>query len=211
MFETIVVPLDGSQYGETALPWAADIAAGFGSQVHLVSVTETTTTEDTGLRQGYLDHQADWLKNEIKQRKPLVTANVLTVVLAGDPAQELLQYTEENDIRLIILVSHGRSGIMSWPMGSTAARILSTESRPVLFVRARTTAPSNTPLAASMLVALDGSTTAEAVLPYAKEMAVRLHSRVTLLSAVPAVLRRGHPRRHEFHRTTPHANRTTAP
>jgi nucleotide-binding universal stress UspA family protein len=185
VFEKIVVPLDGSQLGETALPWAADIAAAFRSQVHLLSVAESTSAEDHGLRQGYLDHRAELLKREINLRNAAVTADVVSAVASGDPAHEVVRYTETNGVGLLILVSHGRSGILSWPMGSTAARILGSETCPVLFVRARTPTPGTPPPAGGILVPLDGSSNAETVLPYAREICTRLQSPVTLLRTVP--------------------------
>jgi nucleotide-binding universal stress UspA family protein len=189
MFDSIAVPLDGSQFGEIALPWARRFGAAFGSAVHLISVSEHISEEDRGLRQGYLDDRAQSLRSQILRANPDAAGSVLPVVLAGDPARQIVQYTETNSISLVILVSHGRSGILSWPMGSTATRILSAETGPVLFLRASSTAmkpargaAGNT---AGILVALDGSMAAEAVLPYATEISVRLEESVTLLRTVP--------------------------
>ena len=91
----------------------------------------------------------------------------------GYPAEEILRYTEENDVDLIMMASHGLSGVRRWVLGSVADKVLRASGVPVWLVRAGVTEeiaydkwPSKT-----ILVPLDGSELAEAVLPHAEAVA----------------------------------------
>ena len=61
---------------------------------------------------------------------------VKTVVLLGDPAEEIATYAENNDIDLIVMASHGRSGVSRWTHGSVADKVFRTSCVPILMVRA---------------------------------------------------------------------------
>jgi nucleotide-binding universal stress UspA family protein len=184
VFERVAVPLDGSQFGEMALPWAAEIAAAFDSEVHLLSVSESGHKDDLNLRQAYLEHERESLTLQISDRKSDSHFKVKVAAMEGDAASATVNYTEKQDVGLVILVSHGRSGLMPWPVGSTASRILSSETKPILFVRAKTLVAEGSSLLLNTLVALDGSSGSEAVLPYTEEISARLLSRITLFRSV---------------------------
>jgi nucleotide-binding universal stress UspA family protein len=183
MFEKIAVPLDGSEFGEMALPWAVNIAVSFHSEIHLLSVSENEVIEEKGMRPGYLDHKAEIIRHEIRARSG--TGEVKPIVMEGAPANKIIDYVQTEYIDLLVLVSHGRSGIMPWPMGSTAARILSMSTKPVLFIRANKLVVGP-PLETHILVALDGSLNGESVLPYIKQISTRMRSNVTLFRVVPS-------------------------
>lgn len=184
MFERIAVALDGSGLAELALPWASDLAAAFGSEVDIISACEASAEEHRNMHRAYVERKAEEVAGEIRSSRRTTTdhANVKGVILEGHPAEQVLEYVDKNEIGLLLLVSHGRSGLMPWSMGSTAARILERTTRPALFIRAGTASVSNRLL--HLLVALDGSERSEATLPYAVEMARLLGSRVTLFRVV---------------------------
>ncbi|MBI2852410.1 MAG: universal stress protein [Chloroflexi bacterium] len=189
MFERIVVPLDGSELGELAVPYARQIGNAFGSQVDLVTVCEPAQKEYRHMAQGYVERvSAQEVIERIKVSragKPAV-AGITPVVLSGDPTTEITDYAERTDAGLIILVSHGRSGVKAWSLGGTAYKIIQRTHKPVLLLRATIAAPETVPEAVfgKILVTLDGSEKAEAVLPYVRELAGKFAPEVTVLTTV---------------------------
>jgi nucleotide-binding universal stress UspA family protein len=180
MFERIAIPLDGSELGELALPWATEIASIFNSEVSVISVSDNESIEERRMRETYLEHKVENINNQLLK----LNTKVNMFVLVGEPATKIVEYTQQQKINLLILVSHGRSGIMPWPMGSTASRILSRVNCHVLFIRARKVTSQQPSLLQHVLVALDGSNKSEEVIPYLAELAARVSVRVTLFQVI---------------------------
>ena len=182
MLNHILVPLDGSALGELALVYAKELTAVFNSEIHLVSVPEGRTAEYRRLIQVYLDKMAEQLRLDVDK----ATAVVKPVILDGDPASKILDYSQQEKMDLIITVSHGHSGILPWTMGSTAYKIVHGARVSVLLVRAAMIKKKRwqTGVFSKILLPLDGSAAGEQALPYALEMAAKLKSELTLLSVV---------------------------
>ena len=187
MFQRIMVPLDGSELGELALPYAAELAAAFGSQVDLLYVGDTKSPEQHHMNQVYIEKMAERTVGLIKNFSPVETnpAQANPVILDGEPAAQIIEYAEKNNVSLLIMVSHGRSGIMPWSMGSTAAKVLQRTDKPVLFIRAQKPVPqSGTSVFGRILLPLDGSASGEAALPHIKELTTRIASELTFFRVV---------------------------
>ena len=183
MYKRILVTLDGSKLAELALPYAECLAKTFGSEVILLSIIESTDSEYQHMHQLYVEKMADLVKHNIASNP---TATVKPVILSGKPAKEIIAYTEQNDVRLIIMASHGRSGIKTWAMGSVANNVLERASVPILLVRAKTpcTEESGEKLFSRILIPLDGSENGEAALAHIQELSNELQTEVTLLQVV---------------------------
>lgn len=187
MFQRILVPLDGSELGELALPYAAELAAAFGSQVDLLYVDDTKSPEQQHMNQVYIEKMVERTVELIKNFSPVETnpARANPVILDGEPAAQIIEYAEKNNVSLLIMVSHGRSGIMPWPMGSTAAKVLQRTDKPVLFIRAQKPVPqSGTSVFGRILLPLDGSPNGESALPHIKELTTRIASELTFFRVV---------------------------
>jgi nucleotide-binding universal stress UspA family protein len=182
MIDRILVPLDGSGLGELALVYASELARGFDSEIHLISVTEGRAAEYCRMIQVYIEKTADELRRNIGKDK----AAVKTAILDGHPADRILDYAQQQKASLIITVSHGHSGILPWTMGSTAYKIVHGAHVSVLLVRAYKNRKKGGPTGVfnRILLPLDGSETSEQALPYGLEMAKKLKSQLTLLSVV---------------------------
>jgi len=141
MFKKILVPLDGSELAAKILPKVEELAKLCGAQVTLASVGASATNlaaiaspeifqqaaeQDKRLGQRYLETTASDL-----QEKGLT---VNWAFLEGVPAQAIINYAVENAVDLIALATHGK-GEVGWVMGSTAEKILSHASVPVLLLR----------------------------------------------------------------------------
>ncbi len=137
-FKKILVPLDGSQRSEEALPAAMRFAEQFDAQVHLLQVApyvplasafwETpvvVTKEVEAASKQYLTEVAE------KLGKP---ANLSIHVTLGAPAHEIDTFIQQNTIDLVVLTSHGRSGLARAALGSVTDRVIGA-GPPVLVVR----------------------------------------------------------------------------
>jgi len=179
MWKKILVPLDGSNLAELALPYAEELAAALGSEVVLVYVSEPAESQYRHMHQLYMEEVAKQLK-AVKKVSP--------VVLSGKPAEEIISYVEKNDVGLIVMTSHGRSGILSWATGSIASKLLHAAEVPLLLIRA--TEPwrrvPGKRLLARILLPLDGSEAGEAAVSYIGELMSRLEAEVILFGVVPA-------------------------
>jgi nucleotide-binding universal stress UspA family protein len=193
MFNHILVPLDGSPLAASALPYALSLAAASDASLTLLTVvqpmqliSDTYIPYDASLEAtqlaaagAALDVTADALRH--------AGARVMTGVTVGSAADQILRYGEENGIDGIVMATHGRGGAFHWAFGSVARKVLTAATVPTLIVRAREVNPQ--PYAAApcrrILVPLDGSERAEAVLPLVTDLAKRCSATVTLARIVP--------------------------
>ena len=151
MYKKILVPLDGSKLAECALPHAEDVAKGCGTEkVILVSVTERVqayrAVEDPSQPQGtHLvpeavgkeEKQAQKYLGRMAEAMEAKGIKVDTEVLLGDPAEEIVIYVKHPGCDIIVMSSHGRSGIHRWTHGSIADRVFRGSPVPVLMVKAQ--------------------------------------------------------------------------
>jgi len=180
MWEKILVPLDGSNLAELALPYAEELAAAFNSEVFLVYVSEPVEDQYRHMHQRYIEDVAGQIRKRIKKVSPLV--------LSGKPAREIIGYAEQNGVGLIIMASHGRSGITPWSTGGVADKVLHVTKIPLLLIKVakpRQRKPGKR-LINSILLPLDGSKAGEAAVRYVGELMDRLEVEVILFGVVPA-------------------------
>jgi nucleotide-binding universal stress UspA family protein len=139
VYATIAVPLDSSELAEQALAHAAEIARHFGAHVELLTVIPSSVEEavegeaarDAWVRQ-MLEAQ-EYLEG-VGARLEAEGLSVTTVVRRGDVAEEIIEYGEHCD--LIVMCTHGRSGLGRWVYGSITDRTLRHAGVPILLVRA---------------------------------------------------------------------------
>ncbi len=113
-------------------------------------------------------------------------AKIKSVVLPGKASEEILKYAKANSINLLVMTSHGRSGIKPWSLGSTVDKILHTVDAPLLIVRAfeKSAVAGKSGLFNKIIVPLDGSETGGAAIPYAAELNKKLKSEIILFQVV---------------------------
>lgn len=151
-YKKILLPLDGSKLAEAPLEYAVWLAQKTGAELHLLQVDN----EKTGAAKNYID--------EIVKNTSL--KNVKAADLSGDPASEILHYADEQDIDIITMSTHGRTGIKRWILGSVADKVVRYSSRPVRLLKSFPDR-SGEEHDNTILALLDGSETSEQVLPYA--------------------------------------------
>jgi nucleotide-binding universal stress UspA family protein len=178
MWKKILVPLDGSDLAELALPYAKELAGAFNSELILLYVSEADD-EHLHMHQLYLEKLAGQMKKMVKR--------VIPVVISGKPVEEIVKYTEKNDIRLIIMASHGQSGIIPWATGGIASKVIDATGVPLLLIKEskRRRKVKEKHLISRILLPLDGSEAGEAAITRVKELKSRLEAEVILLGVVP--------------------------
>ncbi len=180
MYKKILVPLDGSAFSERALPLAETLAHALDARLILLRVVSGAASSgvDPTEAQAYLTA----LETGVFRRG--VACEIATPY--GDAADGILMEAALQSADLIVMCTHGRSGLGRWIYGSVAEQVVNHSTTPVLLVRPTgeipTLAAGPEPLA--VLVPLDGSPFAEATLPHAEALARALDARLLLLRAL---------------------------
>lgn len=186
MYEKLMVPLDGSNAAEKVLPYAEEMAAKFDSEVALVSVAQPMPVETDPLFRAYLHTIREKLRAELSYWGARTGTRINVEVLVGRPAEQLMAYAAEKNVSLVVMASRGKIGGGPWRLGNIAAKVLRATVKPVLLVRAEAPleALQQKSLIQRILVPLDGSETAEQIIPYAESMAKSLRGKLLLFQAV---------------------------
>jgi nucleotide-binding universal stress UspA family protein len=180
MYKRMLVPLDGSELSEVVLPYAKELAGRLNLELILLHVFDHRGSETEYMCQAYIKRAAEMTEAQSRdvqtkigtaQGNKAVEAHGEVVV--GHPAEEILSYSDKNNIDLILMATHGRSGIKRWVLGSVADKLLRVSKVPIWLVRAAIPEeivydewPKR-----KMLVPLDGSKLAESVLPHVEALA----------------------------------------
>ena len=153
MYKRIMVPLDGSELAERVLPHVNTFVSAFpATSAVLVRVVEPSPSlfDDTASISSTSREKMIADIKQIDEKRKLDAAAYLdgviqkvtseggkftSVVLSGRVAERLAEYIEKQDMDLVIIATHGRSGISRWVRGSIAERVLTASRCPVLLVR----------------------------------------------------------------------------
>ena len=147
MYKKIMVPLDGSELAECVLPHVeAFITDCHVKHFVFVRVVEPATTFYSGdypmspevmkERETAGEKTARDYLDQIVSRLEHASADLYSEVLIGNVADSLADYSESNEFDLILIATHGRSGVSRWVRGSIADKVLRSSRIPVLMVRA---------------------------------------------------------------------------
>jgi nucleotide-binding universal stress UspA family protein len=153
MYKKIMVPLDGSVLAECVLPHVDGFVSGCQVEtvifVRVVEPTHYSVISPTANPQfsKTLQENAKMMEEDEKSSAETYLKGVIsrvkqcglkykTDVLVGAVAESLADYIDANEIDLVLIATHGRSGISRWVRGSIADRVLRSSSAPVLMVRA---------------------------------------------------------------------------
>jgi nucleotide-binding universal stress UspA family protein len=183
MQSTILVPLDGSPLAEHALPYAERLAKATSARLILcraLSASKLEPTEIVGAvdeAHAYMQGVADQLTSRGRM--------VETTIPWGDPADEILEQARAARADLVLMATHGRSGLGRWLYGSVADEVLRRASVPLFMVPPGSDEPWSSDRAPRILVPLDGSQLGEAALGPAGAWATQLGSEIVLVQLIP--------------------------
>jgi nucleotide-binding universal stress UspA family protein len=191
MYKRILVPLDGSGLAEVALPYAEELAEKLDSELILINVRAPGEDPGNPEHRAYLSKMVATVEQDIRKSPDLLPGQKVKVdsaIIGGHgllvhAAEEILDYAESENISLIVMGTHGRTGIRRWALGSTAEKVIRAVKCPVLIIRANQEIPGKIRLD-KILVTLDESKESETVLPHVESLASKLKAMVILLHVV---------------------------
>ena len=182
MFTRILVPIDFSAPSDAALGYAKMLAGSFETKLYLLHIADATflraVVADPANRDTAVLNRLDDLLTDAEHRR----FRALSAVEHSDvPADEIVRYAHLKDIDLIVMGTHGRTGVSHMLLGSVAETVVRTASCPVLTLRARPQSVAAQLGPARILVPTDFSPPSDRALQYARQMATQCGATLHLL------------------------------
>ncbi len=210
MYNRILVPLDGSDHGAQSTPYARILGKSLGAKVEFYRVFDPQPEFFFPNPSEYLQrHQAalefrEQVLTDLESHSSSLRADGVDAIAVfhgpeggapeghehghqyGAPAEHIVQEAGSDQDTLILMATHGRSGVGRWAIGSTAEKVLHAANCPLLLVRAH----SDTPILPeavlkNIVVPTDGSALSESILPHAVGLSNALGSRIKLIRVTP--------------------------
>jgi nucleotide-binding universal stress UspA family protein len=145
-YRRAIVPLDGSELAESVLPHLEAVASNCQIttaelvrvvppiEMHFKAALPMYSIQEKEIIAGALSDAEKYLL-KVKARLDTTRMNVTTKVLSGDPAIELMKYIEKSRADLLVIATHGRSGVSHWVWGSVTEKLLHISCVPVFVIR----------------------------------------------------------------------------
>lgn len=191
MFKHILLPLDGSQLAESALPVVAYLADKLKAQVTLLHVIEKNAPASVhGQRHLTSDEEACQYLQQIAGKAFPPAVEVYRHVHTEEVSkvsQSIVQHSDEFDPDLIVMCAHGEGGLRDFMVGSIAQQVIASGTIPVLLLKPEKTDTETFGGFEKILVALDGNPAHESGYKIAGELASELGSSVHLVQVVPTL------------------------
>ena len=147
MYQSILIPTDGSKAAEGARAHAINLAATYGATLHVLFVVDTDaidialgTEQVQRIKEGRfgemkeLEQTANDAVGRIENEATKQGVQVQRHIAAGSPRKKIVQQAEEQKADLIVMSSHGRSGVRRMLLGSVTERVIRLSTIPVLVV-----------------------------------------------------------------------------
>jgi len=146
--EKILVPLDGSALAETALQAAVALAEATGAALLLLRAAEASALSSVGdptVGQVEVVREAEDYLDAVKRRfQTSTSATIATAVWYGRPADSIVESARVNRVDMVVMTTHGRSGLGRILLGSVAETVIRSTATPILVLH-----PEGAPLQAS--------------------------------------------------------------
>ncbi len=161
-FKKMLVPLDGSRMGEVVFPFIRELAHRLDIETTCLHICESQENQFAPMHAAYIKWVADTLTRQSADAgRPI---RIHGEVVYGQADEGILKFAGEHGADFLLMATHGRSGFNRWVLGSVALKVLRNTNTPVWLIR------SGSPVScdwqrAEVIVPLDGSPLAEAVLP----------------------------------------------
>jgi len=191
MYTRMLIPLDGSEVAEQVLPYARFLAKGLAIPVDLLEVVDTDALQLLAdpERGRYIDivlaEKTQSCQSYLNAIARSFDGSPVKCFVANGKAEEIIIEKAGGEANtLIVMATHGRSGMQRWLLGSVAEKVLSGADNHLLLVRASEQGKIEGDTALkTLVVALDGSQLAEKVLPHVVDLAKKLKLKVVFIRA----------------------------
>jgi len=189
MYRQIMVPLDGSRFAESVLPFALAVSRRTGAALHLVTVQEPIPSfayDEWEAATG--EWSEEYLRGAVERFGAEAGGEVTTRLLAGHVVEMLEEEAGKQSADLVVMATHGRGAFSRAWLGSVTDAFLHHTQRPVLLLRPKENAdggaPSD-PAVARILIPMDGSDISESVLDHAVAFGSLFGAAYHLVRVVP--------------------------
>jgi nucleotide-binding universal stress UspA family protein len=173
MFTRLLVPTDFSPPSDAALAYARTLAGAFGASLHVLNLTDNlfmqaVVTDRQTIEAAALRSLSDRLSEDDRRRFHVVAA----VEQSDAPADEIASYARTHGINLVVMGTHGRSGVSHLLLGSVAEKVVRTSPCPVLTVREAPPGSKRTSTSVTkILVPTDFSPPSDTAAAYGRKLA----------------------------------------
>lgn len=140
MYERILVPTDGSESADAVIEHAMGIGVPNDAEVHAIYVINTGAlpSPDVEFRREFIE-EGERIGEEAVDAVAAVASEAgleaVTTITRGTPYEEIIEYANEHEIDLIVMGTHGRTGLRHFLLGSVAERVIRHAGSPVLLIR----------------------------------------------------------------------------
>jgi nucleotide-binding universal stress UspA family protein len=203
MFEKILLPLDGSAMAERTVPHAIEFANIFDSKIFVLQVLDSEASADVSVQDGPLKWQLHKAKTELYLHKianqiraalnqPELEdesdreGRVVVTLLDGKVAESIVDYAHKEEVDLLIISSHGSSGLSRWNLNSITTKVVSLIYKSTLIIRGYTIEEEESlrPRYGRILLPIDCSLRSECSLTAAAIIAKKCQSHLILSSVI---------------------------
>jgi nucleotide-binding universal stress UspA family protein len=202
MYRSLLVPLDGSDFGEHALPLALSLARRLGATLQVVHV-HVPAWGAYGELGGPYDETTDRVLRErdrayvdavVQRLASVVAITPSSALLDGPVADAISRHAAATGTDLLVMTTHGRGPLARFWLGSVADALVRQASIPILLVQPKEAAPdlAQEPVVRSVLIPLDGSELAEQIMEPALALGAGTQADYTLLRVVQAMVPGGY-------------------
>lgn len=194
MYRSLLVPLDGSDFGEHALPLALSLARRLGTTLQVVRVHvpawgvygELGGLYDEATDRALRDHERAYVDAVVQRLAAVADTAPSSALLDGPVADAICRHAAATGADLLVMTTHGRGPLARFWLGSVADALVRQASIPILLVRPQEAAAdlAQEPVVRRVLIPLDGSELAEQVLEPALALGAATQAEYTLLRVV---------------------------
>ncbi|RDZ63954.1 universal stress protein UspA [Haloferax sp. Atlit-12N] len=193
MFDRLLFPTDGSDGADAVLDHVVDMAAAHDATLHLLHVAPPAPERRPNLREE--GDESDGAAGERRRtdgerfvsdaaaRASQSDAAVVTSIERGEPYRVITEYAAEQDVDLVVMPTHGRTGLSRLLLGSTTERVVRRSDVPVLTVRPDAATDLAYPYA-DVLTPTDGSACSTAAVTFGSELAAATDAALHAISVV---------------------------
>jgi len=182
MFDDVLVPTDGSACARAAVGYAGDLADRYGARVHVLCVADSRTFDSAPHRER-MENEREAVAERARTELSEGGIAVDHAVRVGVPYEAILDYAAEADVDLVVMGTHGRTGVERYLLGSVTEKVVRLSDAPVLTVKSEDDGGVTYPYT-DVLVPTDGSEGAEAAIDPAVDVARTYDARVHALSVI---------------------------
>ncbi|WP_267642344.1 universal stress protein [Haloarchaeobius amylolyticus] len=186
MYDDILLPVDESTESTAVIHHAAELAHWADATLRVLNVADTARDSVTVVENDVVDalvREGQDVVDEVAATLDTLGADYTTDVVQGDPASTIVEYAEHYEYDLIVMPTHGRKNLSRYLLGSVTEKVVRLSTVPVLTARMVEDEALRFPYE-SLLLATDGSESAQAAVEYGLDLAATLDAEVHVISVV---------------------------